>query len=62
MADNRDNRDNRGSPDRKRINVNQPHEVQYWTKKFQVSPEKLKRAVKMAGTSAAAVKKWLDKH
>ena len=45
--------------DRKRINVNEDYELRDWSKKFQVSPEKLKEAVKKVGTSAEAVEKHL---
>jgi len=54
-----DNKDKSGSPDRDRINVNQDFELQYWSKKFNVSEEVLKDAVKRAGTSVAEVKKLL---
>jgi len=56
-----DNKDNPGSPDRDRINVNENYEVEYWTKKFNISADKLREAVKAAGTSAKAVETWLNK-
>lgn len=43
------------SADRRLIALKQPHEVRYWSKKFKVSPAKLKAAVKVAGRSAKKV-------
>jgi hypothetical protein len=43
------------------INVNQPHERQYRTRKFGVSAQKLRNAVKRVGVSAAAVARELRK-
>jgi len=54
-----DNKQHTGSPDRDRINVNEDYEVQYWSKKFGVDADKLKDAVKQAGTSATAVEAHL---
>ena len=49
-----DDKSNRGSPDRDRIDVNDPDEVRNWAKSFGVTPEQLKQAVKSAGTSVAS--------
>lgn len=54
-----DDRSIRGPQDRSRINLNEGYEVQYWTKKFGVSEEKLRQAVERAGSSADAVEKAL---
>ncbi|MEJ7728353.1 MAG: DUF3606 domain-containing protein [Polyangiaceae bacterium] len=54
-----DDTSNRGPADAKRINVNEDHEVRYWTKKLGVSAEKLREAVQAAGTMAADVEKHL---
>jgi hypothetical protein len=51
----------RGGQDRGRINTSEDYEIRYWSKKFGVSPEKLKAAVKKVGSSAAAVQKELGK-
>jgi hypothetical protein len=51
----------RGAQDRARININEPHEVKYWTQKWGVTPEQLKMAIAKAGTSSAAVAKQLGK-
>jgi hypothetical protein len=50
-----------GSQGRDRINVHEEYEVRDWAKKFDVTPEELKKAVQTVGTSAAAVKKHLGK-
>ena len=52
---------NYGGSDRRKINVNQDHEVQYWTKTLGVTPEQLKAAVKAVGVEAADVRKHLKK-
>lgn len=56
-----DNKTKTGSPDRDRINVSEDYELQYWSKKFGISAEKLKSAVKAVGTSAKAVEAYLHK-
>ncbi|QCS64443.1 DUF3606 domain-containing protein [Achromobacter denitrificans] len=52
---------NRGPQDRARINVNEDHELRYWTKELAVSEGQLKEAVKAVGVSVEAVKKHLGK-
>ena len=52
---------NRGSADRARINVNESHEVTYWTKALGVSAEELRKAVETVGPMADAVRKHLGK-
>jgi len=52
---------NRGPQDRARINVNEAHEVRYWTKELSVSEAQLREAVKAVGVSVEAVKKHLGK-
>jgi hypothetical protein len=54
-----DNKNNIGSPDRDRINVHEDYELQSWAKKFNVTHNELKDAVKAVGTSASAVEKYL---
>jgi len=49
----------REQPDRSKINMNQGHEVRYWTKHFNVSIEELRKAIDKVGDSAAAVRKEL---
>jgi Protein of unknown function (DUF3606) len=50
--------------DRGMIALKQPYEVRYWSKKFKVTPARLKVAVKAAGHSAKKVGAWikLQKH
>jgi hypothetical protein len=38
-----------GKPDRGRINVDEDYELGEWAKKFDVTPQRLKQAVKMSG-------------
>ncbi|HRO58716.1 MAG TPA: DUF3606 domain-containing protein [Burkholderiaceae bacterium] len=45
--------------DRKRINVNQDHELRDWSKKFGVTPEALQAAVKAVGDRAVDVQTYL---
>jgi hypothetical protein len=56
-----DNLLKRGQPDRRLINMDEDHEVKYWTKHLAVSREELQRAVDKVGNSAAAVRKELGK-
>ena len=49
----------KGSQDRSKINMHEPHEVNYWTKHLNVSKEQLQKAVDKVGNSAAAVRKEL---
>jgi len=56
-----DDKNNAGSPDRDRINVNEDYELQYWTKVLGVSAEELRAAVKAVGPTAAAVRRHLGK-
>jgi len=51
----------RGQQDRSRISLLEPHEVQYWADKFNVSKERLSEAVKNVGHSATAVEKELKR-
>ena len=52
---------NRGAQDRARVNVNEEHEVRYWTEKWGVTKEQLAEAVRKAGVSADAVARELGK-
>jgi Protein of unknown function (DUF3606) len=51
----------KGAQDRSRINTSEDYEVRYWSKKFGVSPDGLKAAVKKVGSSPVAVQKELGK-
>jgi len=50
-----DNPSARGQQDRSRINVNQEHEVRYWTEKLGISADELRKAVGEVGPMADAV-------
>ena len=56
-----DNPDDRGPRDRSRINVNQPHELQYWSRKFGVTEQELRSAVEKAGPMVHSVQRHLGK-
>lgn len=56
-----DSKAKRGSPDNKRIDIKDPNEVRNWTKSLGITKAELEKAVKAAGTSAAAVRKHLGK-
>ena len=49
----------REQPDRSKINMQQMHEVKYWTHALNVSKEELQKAIDKVGNSAAAVRKEL---
>ncbi|MEN5158602.1 MULTISPECIES: DUF3606 domain-containing protein [Achromobacter] len=51
----------RGPQDRSRINVNEPHELRYWTQALGVTEAQLREAVKTVGPSATAVREHLGK-
>ena len=59
-----DNKKKRGGADRGLIALSEPYEVAYWSKKFKITPAKLKAAVKKAGHSAKKVAAYikLQKH
>jgi hypothetical protein len=46
---------------RKRIDVSQAYECRYWSQKFRVTPEKLKRIVSKVGTMIDDVARELGK-
>ena len=50
-----------GSQDDLRINVHQEHEVRYWSENFHVTPERLKRAIEVAGPMVKDVQDELAK-
>ncbi|CAB3841028.1 DUF3606 domain-containing protein [Achromobacter mucicolens] len=54
-----DDLNQRGAQDRSRINVNESHELRYWTKELGVTEDQLRAAVQAVGVSAAAVRKHL---
>jgi len=56
-----DDKNNRAPRDAQRVNVNEDYEVRYWTKKWNVSEQQLREAVKRAGVMADDVAKALGK-
>jgi hypothetical protein len=56
-----DNKTKVGSPDRNLININEDYELQYWSEKFGVTHDELRKAVKAVGTSVKHVQAYLDK-
>jgi hypothetical protein len=54
-----DDLSNRGAQDRSRININETHEVHYWTQRFNVSETALRQAVAEVGVAADAVAQHL---
>lgn len=49
----------RAPQDASRISLSEDYEIAYWTKKFGISPEELRDAVKAVGNGADAVEKHL---
>jgi len=56
-----DNLSNRGSQDRSRINVNEQHEIRYWTQTLGVTEQRLREAVAAVGVSVEKVRAHLSK-
>ena len=54
-----DSKKNVGRPDRDRISLSEEYEVQDWSKKFGVTTEELKKAVKQVGSNAKDVEAYL---
>jgi hypothetical protein len=50
-----------GGADRARINTSEDYEVRDWSKKFGVTPEQLREAVKAVGASAKDVEAHLKR-
>lgn len=49
----------RGQQDRSRVNVNEAHEVAYWTQRFGCSKDQLENAVRQVGVDASRVEAFL---
>lgn len=54
-----DDTKNSGAQDRARINVNEPYELSYWSKKFGCTADELRAAVKQVGVMSADVERHL---
>lgn len=55
-----DNLKRRVPEDPQKININQPWEVEYWTKELHISEKKLRTLVAKVGVNVADVKKELQ--
>ena len=55
-----DDKTKRGGSDRKLIALGEAYEVRYWSKKFKVTPAKLKYAVGKVGHSAKKVEAYIN--
>jgi len=56
-----DDKTKKGPADSSRVNVEEDYEVTYWTDTLGCSKEELRKAVKEVGTSAKAVRAYLNK-
>ena len=56
-----DDKTKRGRQDRTKINVHEKYELDYWSKKFGVTPDELRDAVKRVGTSLEAIERELQR-
>ncbi|WP_016854804.1 DUF3606 domain-containing protein [Halomonas smyrnensis] len=56
-----DNLQHRGSPDTEKVNLGQPHEIQYWTERFGVSEQKLRQAVDAVGVYVTDIEAYLKR-
>ena len=54
-----DDLNNKGQQDRSRINLQEDHEVRYWTQTLGLTKDELQRIVEKVGSSATAVRKEL---
>ena len=54
-----DDKSNRGSPDRDRIDMSDEDEVRNWTQSLGVDKAKLEQAVRAVGSQASKVREWL---
>ena len=45
-----DNKTKKGSADRTRINKNESYEMAYWTRKWSISPQQLRGAIRATGS------------
>jgi len=55
-----DNKSNIGKADRDRISLTDDYELRHWSKRFGVSQDQLKEAVKQAGPMVKNVKAYFD--
>ena len=49
--------------DRTRIDKNEPYELEFWARKFNITPEKLRETIEKSGLSEVkAIEKYLITH
>ena len=56
-----DDKTKRGPADRSRINVNEPYELDYWSKELDLTPEQLRQLVAKHGSSVDTIRLVLGK-
>ena len=56
-----DDKTKKGPQDQNRISLSEDYEVRYWSKKFGVTPEQLRKIVGKVGNSVAAVERELKR-
>jgi hypothetical protein len=56
-----DDRNQVGAADRSRVNVNQEHELRYWTARFGCTADQLREVVARVGQSVSAVEAELSR-
>jgi hypothetical protein len=56
-----DDRQDRGDPERRRIDVDDPDEIRHWTRTLAVTEGQLRDAVKAVGSQATEVRAFLGK-
>lgn len=54
-----DDKSKRGPQDASRVNVNEDYEMDYWTERFNVSRDELRKAVSEVGPSVTAIEEFL---
>lgn len=54
-----DDKKNIGNPDRSRISTSERYEMDYWSKKFNVSHDELRAAIKAVGNTPEKVEQYL---
>ena len=56
-----DDKSKTGPQDASQVNIHERYEVEYWSKRFGITPERLKEAVEKVGTSVSAVEAELKR-
>ena len=56
-----DDKNKRGPADRSRINVNEPYELDYWSKELDLTPEQVRQLVAKHGTSVETIRQVLGR-